>query len=261
MNLNLRELWARVQRWYANHSERDRRIIAGLAVAVGLSLVYVGVVDRLRAYQHRVAEEISDGQEQLERSARFVGAIDGLRAEREDLRKRLAQAKSRLLPGDSGTLGAAALQDRANALANEKGISIQSTQVMREEQSDPFRKVAVRLTLSGEIKPFAELISGLEYGPQQLTIPFVEVTRRGAVPGQKGPRTLQATVEVSGYLQGGGAAKEKEKEGEAAEAEAEPGPAPAPADGGEAGPPSPPSTAAPAPPAAPVAPPGQGGAT
>ena len=62
---------------------------------------------------------------------------------------------------------------------------MQSTQVMKEEAVDPFRKVAVRLTLSGELKPFAELVSGLEYG-QQLAIPFVEVNRRGAVPGAKG---------------------------------------------------------------------------
>src|SRR5205814_1697654 len=73
--------------------------------------------------------------------------------------------------------------------------------------------------LSGELKPFAELLSGLEYGPQQLTIPFVELTRRGAVAGAKGPRTLQGTIEVSGYLQGEQAAKAEpeppEGEGEA----------------------------------------------
>jgi hypothetical protein len=149
---------------------------------------------------------------------RFLAAADSLRAERLDLGKRLTLAKKRLLPGGSGTLGAAALQERTNALAAEKGITIQSTQVMREEPADPFRKVAVRLTLSGEIKPLAELLSGLEYG-QQLAIPFLEVTRRGAVAGAKGPRTLQATVEVSGYV----SAEEKGhgKEADAGEGEGE----------------------------------------
>ncbi len=90
---------------------------------------------------------------------------------------------------------------------------------MKEEPVEPFHKIAIRLTLSGELKPFAELLSGLEYGPQQLTIPFVELTRRGAVAGAKGPRTLQGTIEVSGYLQGEQAAKAEpeppEGEGEA----------------------------------------------
>lgn len=197
--MNLRALWARVLVWYEGHSERDRRILLGVAIAAALSLVYLLVIDPMRSYRARLAEEIVDGQEELERAARFLGALDSLRAERDDLRKRLDQARTRLLPGDSGTLGAAALQERANSIASQKGITVQSTQVMREEPADPFRRVAVRLTLSGELKPFAELVSAIEY-EHQLQIPFAEVSRRGAVAGAKGPRTLQATVEVSGYV-------------------------------------------------------------
>lgn len=200
--MNLRALWASVRRWYDAHSTRDRRILLGVALAAVASLVYVGVVDPVRGYRRAVAAEVTDGLEELERSARFLGAADSLRVERDQLKQRLEDAKTRLLPGDSGTLGAAALQERANAIATTKGITVQSTQVMREEAADPFRKVAVRLTLSGELKPFAEFLSGLEYGPQQLTVPFVEVSRRGALPGAKGPRTLAATVEVNGYLRG-----------------------------------------------------------
>ena len=198
--MNLQALWSAARRWYAAHSQRDRGIILGLAVAVGLSIVYVAVVEPVRGYRRSVAEEIVEGREQLERAARFIGALDTLRTERVELRQHVEQAKTRLLPGDSGTLGAAALQERVNALATEKGIAIQSVQVMREEQAEPFRKVAVRLTLTGEPKPLADFVAGLEYGPQQLSIPFVEVNRRGAVPGAKGPRTLTATVEVGGYL-------------------------------------------------------------
>ena len=198
----IRALWDRALGWYRGYSERDRRIILGILVAAGLSLLYIGILEPLLDYRKAMGKEIADGQEELERSMRFVAAKDTLRAEREDLRKRLGQAKARLLPGATGTLGAAALQERANALASEKGISVQSTQVMKEEVSEPFHKVAVRLTLSGELKPLADFVSGIEYG-QQLTIPFIEASRRGAVAGAKGPRTISATVEVSGFVQGG----------------------------------------------------------
>jgi hypothetical protein len=147
--------------------------------------------------------------------------------------------------------------------------------MLKEELAEPFHKVGLRLTLSGELKPFAEFITGLEYGPQQVSIPFLEVSRRGAVPGAKGPRTLSATVEVTGYL----LASEKPKgaEGEAAEGEGEAaggaGDTEAGAEDTEAGgaegqgppegaaetppgPPAPPAegAAAPTPPAAPAAP-------
>ena len=261
--MNLRQLWGSVQRWYAAHSPRDRYILLGVAVAAGLSLVYIAVVEPLVHYRRAVGEEIAEGQEQIERGARFLAAADSVRAERDDLHHRLDQAKERLLPGGSGTLGAAALQERANAIAAEKGIAVQSTQVMKEEAADPFRKVAIRLTLSGELKPFSEMIAGLEYGPQQLTIPFLEVSRRGAVPGVKGPRTLAATVEVSGYLLGERAPKAADAEPAEAEPEASanPGEAESPpgphAGDAEPGPP-PPAPPAAAPPEAPPATPAPG---
>ena len=217
--VDLRALWARVLAWYNGYSERDRRWILGVLVLVGSSIVYVAVVEPILDYRKAAAEEIEAGHAKLEKSMRLVATKESLRAEREDLRKRLAQAKTRLLPGGTGTLGAAALQERANSLASEKGISVQSTQVMKEEVMEPFRKVAVRLTLSGELHPLAELVSGLEYG-QQLAIPFIEVSRRGAVAGAKGPRTLSVTVEVNGFVQGGVPPKAEGPEGEVPAGEA-----------------------------------------
>jgi len=196
----LRGAWAGLLGWYRGHSARDQRILLGVAVAVVLSLVYVVVVEPVRDYRREVLEEIVQGHERLETAARFVGAIGTLRSERESLRVRLREAKTRLLPGDSGTLGAAALQERANALATESGITVQSTQVMRDEAKDPFRKVAVRLTLSGELEPLARLVSGLEHR-HQLAIPFVEISRRGALVNAQGPRRLTATLEVNGFVQ------------------------------------------------------------
>jgi type II secretory pathway component PulM len=258
--VNLRAAWTAVRRWYDGHSTRDRRIVLAVAGLVVLSIIYVAVVEPLRAYRRGVAEEIAEGQDQLERSMRFLGALDTLRTERDQARAKLEQAKQRLLPGNSGTLGAAALQERANTLASEKGISVQSTQVMKEEVAEPFRKVAVRLTLSGELRPFAEFIAGLEYGQQQLFLPFVEVNRRGAVPGAKGPRTLAATVEVSGYLVGVEKPDEKgtasDTEGGDADGEGGPQAEGAPqAEKGAPAPPPAPGAVVPAPPIPEVGPP------
>jgi type II secretory pathway component PulM len=207
---------------YRGYSESERRIILALGVAIVASVVYVFVIGPIVDYRKSIEQEIADGQEELERDMRFLSKKDTLRTERDDLRRRLTQAKGRLLPGGTQTLGAAALQERTNNLANDQGISIQSTQVMqpsKDEQVDPFRKVAVRLTLSGELKPLAEFLSALEYGQQQLSVPFVEVSRRGAVAGAKGPRTLSVTMEVGGFVQAGAKTGEGPAKTEAAEGE------------------------------------------
>ena len=237
--MNLRGLLDSVRRWYATHGERDRRIILGVAIAVGLALVYVGVIEPIIDYRKAVAEEIAEGQERLEQAERFVGALDGLRKERDELKQKLDQARSRLLPGATGAIGAAALQERVNTVAGQRNINIQSTQVMREEELPPFRKVAVRLQLSGELKEFAGFLSELENGPQALRMPFMEISRRGAAVAGK-PRSLSVSLEVSGYL--------------LAKAEPEP-PAgeTAPAEGGEA--PAPDAPESPEPMALPQGPP------
>ena len=198
--MNLRGLVDGVRRWYQSHGERDRRIILGVAIAVGLSLLYIVAVEPIIGYRRAVADEIAEGQERLEQAERFVGALEGLRSERDDLKQKLEQARGRLLPGSSGAIGAAALQERVNTVAGTRGIAVQSTQVMREEDVNPFRKVSVRLTLSGELKQFAGFLSDLEYGPQALRVPFMEVSRRGAAVAGKGPRALSISLEVSGYL-------------------------------------------------------------
>src|SRR4029453_9045611 len=82
----------------------------------------------------------------------------------------------------------------------------------------------VRLTISGELKPFADFVSALEYD-QQLAVPIVEINRRGAVAGAKGPRTLSATVEVAGFVLSEEAKAEDGAPPEAAEAAAEGTPA------------------------------------
>jgi Tfp pilus assembly protein PilO len=210
---DVRALWDRALIWYRGHTERERRVILGVLGAVGFSIVYVGVVEPILDYRKDIAAQIDSDHAKLEKSTKLVATKDALKAERDDLKKRLAQAKTRLLPGGTVTLGAAALQERTNSLAQEKGISVQSTQVMKEAEAEPFKKVSVRLTLSGELNPLAEFVSGVEYA-QQLAIPFIEISRRGAVAGAKGPRTLSVTVEVSGYVQGG-TAKAEGADGEA----------------------------------------------
>jgi Tfp pilus assembly protein PilO len=198
--VNLRGLVESVRRWYQSHAERDRRIIVGVAIAVGLALVYIAVVEPIIEYRKSVAEELAEGQERLEQAERFVGALEALRVERDELKQKLDQARIRLLPGTTGALGAAALQERVNTVAGARNVTVQSTQVMREEEVAPFRKVSVRLTLSGELKQFAGFLADLEYGPQALRIPFLEVSRRGAVAAGRTPRSLSVSVEVTGYL-------------------------------------------------------------
>src|SRR6185503_5213666 len=92
----------------------------------------------------------------------------------ESLRARYREIRANLVPGETPTLAAASLQDTLHQLASEKGINIQSTQVMREETVGDFRRIAVRLTVTGELRQLAEFLAGIETGARRLSIPFLE---------------------------------------------------------------------------------------
>jgi hypothetical protein len=50
------------------------------------------------------------------------------------------------------------------------------------------------------------MLAGLEYG-NHFTVPFMELSRRGALVGANTQRTLTATVEVAGFVSSGGEAE------------------------------------------------------
>jgi type II secretory pathway component PulM len=214
----LEAAWTPARRWYEGHGERDRRIIVGVGIATVLALLYLGIVAPLRDRRARVEHEIDQGMTRIEHAERLVGSLEKLEAERSDLRRRLKAARGRLLPGNSETLGGAALQERANALAAEHGVTVRTTQVLRSEPAEPYRKVAVRLTLSGSLQGIAAMLAGLEY-EHELLIPFVEISRRGAVSRPDQPSNVSATMEVAGFVSG-----EEESPQEAEPAEELPGP-------------------------------------
>jgi hypothetical protein len=89
-----------------------------------------------------------------------------------------------------------------HSIAAEKGVNVQSTQVMREETVGDFRRIAIRLTVTGELRPIAEFLTAVEYGPRRITMPFLEISRRGAVLRGQTARALAATIEIAGFLQG-----------------------------------------------------------
>jgi Tfp pilus assembly protein PilO len=205
--MNLDALRARFMAWYAAHTPWERRLIAGVGIALGAGLLLRLLVWPVIDYRRALASQIEDDLGRLEQGAHLVARSEALEAQQKELQERLDREKARLLPGDSGTLAAAALQDQANQIAAERGVTLQSTTVMREEPAGAFRKVGVRLTMSGDLKSIAGMVADLELGKYHLLVPFVEMSRRGAVPGAKGPRTMSATIELNGYLAAAGKGK------------------------------------------------------
>ncbi len=55
----------------------------------------------------------------------------------------------------------------------------------------------------GELHDLADFLTALEFGPLRVSIPFIELIRRGAMVRKQGVgRTVSATIQISGVVQG-----------------------------------------------------------
>jgi hypothetical protein len=200
----LKALWvtlkARYQTW--------PRVVQIAAMAVGgfvAIIVIYAPIQRFSAYREGVQAEIESSQDELAQLTAYVTRGEPVEREREQLEKRLGGLKSRLVPGDTGTLAAAHLQDHVTTLANETSVNVQSAQVMREERVGAYRQVTVRVTVRATLKALADFLEKAEYGTMHLSVPFLQIDRRGAVrrgradtPATPEDRVLSATLEVRG---------------------------------------------------------------
>jgi len=196
--MRLKQLWQRL-------AARER-ILAGVAL-LALALVFVryGMVEPYVAYTASLEEEI-------EQSTQRVGKMQRQRSRREQiatqvslLRQRFQETRQKLIPGGTPALAAAHLQERIQTLAGPSGLELVTTQVMRDEALGEFRKIAVQVTLRGELPAVADFIAGIEYGDWLLAVATLEIrsTYNVRVRPRAGPRNpLTITLEVKGIMQG-----------------------------------------------------------
>ena len=193
--MNWRERWAQF-------SARERRLIGAAGGVLVLLLVHLLVISPFLSYRQDLQDEIAGHREKIENGKAYLARTADITKQRDQLQKLYQQVHAQLVPGDTPTLAAANLQNTLHGLAGEKGVEIQSTQVMRDDAVGEFRRIAVRITVTGDLKQVADFLAGLEHGQTRVSIPFLEISRRGAVLRGKAARALSATLEVTAFLQG-----------------------------------------------------------
>jgi hypothetical protein len=211
----LKELWAVLKARYQTWPRAVQLAAMGLLLGVCALVINAWVV-RLYTYRTDTVTDIEIERDRVAQLQAYVARAKDVEHEREMLVKRLEGLKDRLVPGDTGTLAAAHLQDHVNTIARETGAVVQSAQVMREEEAGVYRQVTVRLTLRATVKALADFLEALEYGSMQLAIPYLQIDRRAGgnvlrraqvkarAKGQaiEEDRMLSATIEVRGLAAG-----------------------------------------------------------
>jgi hypothetical protein len=190
-------------------TNRQQRLYLALGLVAVLVLVRFGASWFLE-YRRDIKEDIRLSAQRIANARVMLQRAPEVERHLADLEGRYKETLARLVPGDTPTLASAALQDKVSSLAAENNVRVQTTQVLKDEAVGSFRQVSLRVTASGDLRDLAGFLAGLEFGALQVQVSFIELTRRGAAirrrPDQEeGARTVSATIQVSGILQGSAA--------------------------------------------------------
>jgi type II secretory pathway component PulM len=165
------------ERWEAL-SGRERGLVGGALVLALLVVAYYGVQPG--------EEEIESGSvdapwvqvARIENYRRVLAHSAAVEKQTAEIESRLKAQQERLTSGATPNQVAAELQGAVSTMANDAGLNVLSSQILKEEEVDGSKRVGVRLTLSGELEGVARLIQAIESGQKDMLVSHLEINRK-----------------------------------------------------------------------------------
>ncbi|MFQ5477073.1 MAG: type II secretion system protein GspM [Candidatus Binatia bacterium] len=198
------------ERWGAL-SARERYLAIGVVVLAAIVPLRMGFRGSLPKFAGSGDDEAWVQLRKIENYHRILGRSQAAEKRSKSIQERYRAAQQRLIPGITPTEVGAELQGRLSEMASEAGLNVLSSQILREEEVDDFRRIGVRLTLSGSLDGVARLLSSIETGNVDLAVTLLEINRklgasRRPVPTRPGSTAskiaaLTATMEVKTFMQ------------------------------------------------------------
>ncbi len=201
--MTLRERWAAF-------SPRERYLILAAVVVAIVAIVRFAPLPSLSMISFGGEDDRWVQLQKIKNYQKVVARADAAKSRGQQLEARYAAAQGRLIAGETPTQVGAELQGRLSSMSADAGLNVLSSQILREEAHEGFRRVGVRLTLSGTLDGVTKLLSAVESGPSDLAVTLLEINRKLGASRRPSTRSsssapavtspLTATMEVKTYM-------------------------------------------------------------
>ena len=164
-------------RWSAL-SARERILIgSALTVALIVTLRY-GVFSSSTEAESAGVDAQWVQVAKVENYRRILARAKATEQQSAEIQARFEADQNRLTSGATATQVGAELQGLIQTFAADAGLNVLSSQLLKEEEVDGFKRVGVRLTLSGSLEGVAKLLSSVEGGEKDLVVAHLEINRK-----------------------------------------------------------------------------------
>jgi hypothetical protein len=200
------------ERWQA-FSPRERYLMLG---SLGTALVVIlryAPIPALDAVSFAGNNEEWVQLQKIENYQKILARADAAGKRETELERRYAAAQARLLSGATPTQVGAELQGSLSSMASSAGLNVLSSQILKAEEDRGYRRVGVRLTLSGDLKGVVEMLSAIETGKTDIEVTLLEINRKLGASRRPTPirptsvrssaanAALTATMEIKTFMQ------------------------------------------------------------
>lgn len=200
--MTLRERWAAL-------SQREQYLIMGAVVVALIVIVRYAPVGDLSGLSLNSGDDSWVQLQKIKNYQKVVATGESIEGRTAKLRERYGAAQGRLIRGDTPTQVGAELQGRLSSMSGDAGLNVLSSQILREESYEGFRRVGVRLTLSGTLEGVTQLLSSIETGQSDLAVTLLEINRKLGAARRPSSRAntspaatspLTATMEIKTFM-------------------------------------------------------------
>jgi general secretion pathway protein M len=150
----------------------------------------------------------ADNAERIATRRALVAKLHRVSQELPALSARVAQLRSAAssqsvtLEGGSDAIALATLQGRIEELASAAGVTIGSTESIPAEAQGPYRRLGLRLVLSGPYNAVIRLLASLEKTNPPLIVDNLQIHAIQRRPGTPMADSLDTNIEIYAYRTG-----------------------------------------------------------
>jgi hypothetical protein len=182
------------------HGPAGKALAVTLCIAVAC-VVYIGVAAPLLAAYDDRATSLADTRATTARLQDGAANIPELRRALDELHASVDLDRL-TLAGTSDALAAAKLQATLADIVSASGSKIASTEIMPAQPNHEFRRIAIRVSLSGDLTVLTKTLAGIDAARPPLFVDHLEL-RSTATPGHGDAATPALTIamEIHGFRQ------------------------------------------------------------
>jgi general secretion pathway protein M len=175
----------------------------GKILAVGILLgaiilFYMVLVAPLIGLYDSGAEALQDRADLAQRLQNATRELPRLRQAAEDLKAGAADEQL-LLEGDSDTVAAATLQTTVKTLIEDGGARLDSAEILPPEKRDPYQKVGLRVSFTGDLTLLTAVLRGIETARPVIFVDNVDIRGEGGAGQDDGGQALTIAFDLYGF--------------------------------------------------------------